>query len=251
MLLRMAGRNRVAEILMQAGLIDELQLRSALGHLNQWGGRLGHALVEKQFASEEAVVDALAAALHAERLMLGSLARDAAALSKLDAEFCRDKGVFPVHVRDGGKTLLLAMADPTDGEAIQDVTRRTRMRVVPGIAGEGEIRAAIDRLYLGKEPAPRPPSKVSMNRVPESPRPGPPVLQPARAANPAPAAAAGDALDELLDAGPASFDEEAMARLRSIIDNQQKSGRILRALTELLVEKGQISAAELAARNKS
>src|SRR5579863_9253599 len=99
MLLRMAGRNRVAEILMQAGLIDELQLRSALGHLNQWGGRLGHALVEKQFTSEEAVVDALASALHAERMMLGSLARDAAALGKLDPEFCRERGVFPVHVR--------------------------------------------------------------------------------------------------------------------------------------------------------
>jgi hypothetical protein len=218
MLFRVSGRNRIAEILLQAGLIDDLQLRSAMGYLNQWGGRLGHALIEKRFATEDDVVAALSQALHLEPMRLGSIPRDAAALAKLGAEFCKDKAVFPVALRDGGRTLLLAMADPTDQALAEEVSHLAHVRVTVALAGEQQIRAAIERLYHGREMAspPKAPSQLTPP-VPEPPDAPPEV--------PAPSVSTG-------------FGPRELAQLQSLAENQEKSGRILRALRELLVEKG-------------
>jgi hypothetical protein len=225
MLFRVSGRNRIAEILLKAGLIDDLQLRSAMGYLSQWGGRLGHALIEKRFATEDDVVSALSQALHLEPIRLGSIPRDAAALAKLDAEFCRDKAVFPVALRDGGRTLLLAMADPTDQTLADEVAHFAHVRVTVALAGEQQIRAAIERLYHGRERA-QPPQAP--------PRPAPPVPEAPETA-PAPPS----------DSPSAGFGPQELAQLQSLVENQEKSGRILRALTELLVEKGYLPPTEL------
>lgn len=270
----MAPRNRIGEILVRAQVLDELQLRSAMAQVDQWGGRVSRMVVEMGLTSEDAVVQAIAQGMNMQRVHLGNLGRDAVVLGKLDAGLCEDKGIFPVSVRDNGKTLVLAMADPTDLETVDKVSSLTRMRVAVVVAGDREIERAIRRLYRNQEltysgirdPNAAPAAEEDENEFkivdmsgktvmkhinsitpPPQGAPGP------GAAIPADASSAAALLDDLLSGGPANdgFSEEELQRLETLRANQEKSTKILRALLELLLEKGELSQQELAARMRS
>ncbi|HEX4622592.1 MAG TPA: hypothetical protein VH208_13605, partial [Myxococcaceae bacterium] len=192
--------------------------------------------------AEEAVVHALSVALRVPRVHPAGEPRDGGALAKLDAEFCEAKGVFPIALRDNGKTLHLAMADPSDLELVDEVERRARARITIAIAGEIEIRTAIDRHYHHKEPAAPPKGAAGRPQAaPEPERLPPPV-----------ASSTNDDLEDLLGggAGGTRFTREEVERIRAVAENQEKSGKVLRAVTELLIEKGYLSAKDLASRHK-
>ncbi len=148
----MQSASRVGDILLKARLVDELQLRSALSRQAQWGGRLGKHVTELGFVRESAVAEAIATSQGLQRFELGAVPRDAAALAKVDVQVAEEKGVFPMALRDNGKTLWLAMADPTDLETVDNIVARTGCRIRVGVAGEKEIIAAIYRHYRNQEP---------------------------------------------------------------------------------------------------
>src|SRR4051812_37963226 len=104
-------RNRIGELLVKARIIDELQLRSALARHDQWGGRLSRVITDMGIANEETVIKAIAQATGMPRLHLGNITRDPGALAKVDVTLAEQKGVFPVALKDSGKTLVLAMSD--------------------------------------------------------------------------------------------------------------------------------------------
>ncbi|MGC4114431.1 MAG: hypothetical protein QM765_07430 [Myxococcales bacterium] len=137
---------------MKAGLVDELQVRSAAARQAQWGGRLGKHVAEMGFARDETVASALAAALGLQRIELDKFPRDPAALAKVGLETAEGKGVFPYAFRDNGKSLWLAMADPTDLGTVDEIAARSGCRVRIAVAGEKEIAAAIWRHYKNQEP---------------------------------------------------------------------------------------------------
>jgi hypothetical protein len=196
--------------------------------------------------------------------------------------FAEQKGVFPVSLRDNGKTLVLAMADPTDLQTIDQVAARSRTRVVPVVAGDREIQNAILRHYRNQDPsvthsshsAPSRSSSASSSSGDEEEfkvvdMSGKTVVKAIadiapnmarenarQAAAPAPSRPGGtssatDMLDEILSASPSPaevFSPEEMQRLQAVQANQEKSSKILRALLELLLEKGMVQQRELAAR---
>lgn len=268
-------RNRIGELLVKARVIDELQLRSALARHDQWGGRLSRVITDMGLAKEETVLNAIAQATGTQRMTLGNLTRDAGALAKVDVSMAEQKGIFPVALKDNGKTLVLAMADPTDLNTVDQVAARARARVVVVIASDREIEAAILRHYRGQEPVMSTrytgqrralegadeegdefkvvdmSGNTVVKRIAE--------VAPSQAApEPAPASSGGssasDLLDEILAGGstaPAGFTPEEMQRLETVRVNQEKSSKILRALLELLLEKNALSQRELAARIRS
>jgi len=268
-------RNRIGELLVKARVIDELQLRSALARHDQWGGRLSRVITDMGLAKEETVLAAIAQATGTQRMTLGNLTRDAGALAKVDVTTAENKGVFPVALKDNGKTLVLAMADPTDLNTVDQIAARARARVVVVIASDREIEAAILRHYRGQEPV-MSTRYTGQRRALESSGDedefkvvdmsgntvvkriadiAPSQAAPAAAA---PAAAGGssasDLLDEILAGGssaPAGFTPEELQRLETVRVNQEKSSKILRALLELLLEKSALSQKELAARIRS
>jgi hypothetical protein len=144
--------SRVADILIKAQLLDNLQARSAMARQAQWGGRLSKHIVELGFAEEDAISEALARALGLQRVDLGAIARDPGALAKVDVKTAEEKGVFPYALRDNGKTLYVAMADPSDLEVVDFVAARSGCRVRPAVAGEREILVAIYRHYRNQVP---------------------------------------------------------------------------------------------------
>ncbi|RYZ35676.1 MAG: general secretion pathway protein GspE [Myxococcaceae bacterium] len=276
------SRNRIADILIKARVIDELQLRSALASLDQWGGRVSRVVSDLGLASEETITQAICQGLGMPRVQLGNLTKDAAALSRVDVILAEQKGVFPVQLKDNGKTLVLAMSDPTDLATLDQVAARSRARVVPMVAGDREIEHAILRHYRNQEPVEKkrfkPDSKPQdAGELPEEEEfkvvdmsgntvvkrisdivdpnaaPAAAARPAAKAASPAAEAAgssASDILDEILAGGsPTSeWTEADLQRLQTVQQNQEKSSKILRALLELVFEKGQVQQRELAAR---
>ena len=281
----MAARNRIAEILLKAKLLDDLQLRAAQAQHEQWGGRLGKLVAELGFAQDDAIADAIAKALFLRRIQLGNLTKDATALSKLDADYAERCGVFPVGMRDNGKTILLAMADPTDLQVVDEVAMRARARVITVVAGEQEIKAAILRHYRGIEPdiealQGRPRSRtgqqvqtsfaeeegssddefkivdISGKTVMKAIKDIDPRLAQENAAaaadRSAPPVSTSSMLDEILESPKEEpgLSAELIERLEAVRTNQDKSSRILKAVFELLLEKGAVGRDELRARLK-
>ncbi|MCP3105364.1 general secretion pathway protein GspE, partial [Myxococcus sp. K15C18031901] len=146
------SRNRIGEILVKARVIDELQLRSAMATLDQWGGRLSRIVADLGLATEDTITEAICQGLGMQRVQLGNITRDAGALAKVEVSLAEQKALFPVQLKDNGKTLVLAMADPTDLATLDQVAARSRARVLPMVAGEREIEHAILRHYRNQEP---------------------------------------------------------------------------------------------------
>jgi hypothetical protein len=274
-----APRNRIGEILVKARVIDEMQLRSALAQHDQWGGRLSRIITDMGIAKEDTLTEAIAQGLGVQRVQLGT-AKDVGALAKLDVGLAEQKGIFPVALRDNGKTLVLAMADPTDLQTIDQVAARSRTRVIPVVAGDREIQNAILRHYRNQDPAVTHSSHAAPSRSGSSSSgdedefkvvdmSGKTVVKAIadiapnmarenarQAAAPAASRAGGagsasDLLDEILSGSPSPaevFSPEEMQRLQAVQANQEKSSKILRALLELLLEKGMVQQRELAAR---
>lgn len=281
------SRNRIGDILVKARVIDDLQLRSALATQDQWGGRLSRIVADMGLATDETIAEAICQGLGMQRVQLGNITRDPGALSRVDVGLAEQKGLFPVSLKDNGKTLVLAMADPSDLATIDQVAAKSRARVVVMVASEREIEHAILRHYRNQEPVvstrfsgPRPPApssgeaeesgdddfkvvdmsgKTVVKRIadivaPEAPAAPPPAPAARAAEKPPPpvtsGASAADILDEILAGGAPSSEwtEEDLQRLQTVQQNQEKSSKILRALLELLLEKGQLQQKELAAR---
>lgn len=244
--------SKVAEALRQAGLVDERKLRLAQARLDaHGGGRIAHALVELGYLSEEQVVETLAERLGVPRIWLGSISKEPKALAKLGLGFAEQSALFPVQLKENGKALLLAMADPSDQELLDEAARRAKLKIIPAISGEKEILAAISLHYRGTDPAevqkqfgpfPAPKRHTSVTQeaelllteVDQAPPPG----------------TTAQLLEEILS-GPTvlrSQSEEEAARIEAAKVNQEKSAKIVRAVMELLFEKGVLSREELRGR---
>lgn len=251
----MALRSNVAklrDLFLKAKVVDEFQMRAAMGRMEQWGGRLSGVLVEMGFADDETVANALAAALKLPILHLGMIQKDRALLAKLDAAFCDEHGIFPVSLKD--RTATIAMSDPTELDTVDLIASRVSARVQVVISPETEIKAAIAKHYRGQVVSAT--RKVD-NRARDAhieatkgqvfelderapPKPGEAEPPPRSWLNKPPSA--NTMLDEFLDEDAEvktdGFTPEELKRLEAAVVNQKKTTAILVALRALLTEKG-------------
>ncbi len=148
----MSTKKRLGELLIEAGVIDEAMLQSALGHQRRWGGRIGQAILDLKLTSEAAIVDALARKLGFEVARLGSLEPIAleSALKLVGKDFAVRHTVFPMAADHS--TLTVAMADPTNLALSDELRFRTNRRVKVCIGGDREIAEAIRAHYQSGEP---------------------------------------------------------------------------------------------------
>ena len=133
----------VGELLIRSGLIDSSGLNRAQEIQLKSGVSLGKALADLGITSEEAVSKAIASGLQLECLSAELLEIDPELLALLPIEFCRKHLVVPVNRQ--GNSLRLAMADPLDYPAIQDVMFRTSKQIIPIVASQTAILLLLDR----------------------------------------------------------------------------------------------------------
>lgn len=148
----MAKRQRLGEILMNIGLINETQLSTALHSQKTWGGKLGSTLVRMGFASEEGILESLSAQLRLPSADFRKLSVSPKAIKALPFQIAEKYIVIPVALKEemGKKTVILAMSDPTNLNVISEIEFQTSVRVRPVVGAESSIIKAIDRYYREK-----------------------------------------------------------------------------------------------------
>lgn len=225
---------RLGELLIKAEAISEWQLAAALDEQGSRGGLLGEILVRQQALPEDALVAALARTLGILRVEPALLeAPDPAAVKRLSAEIALRLRALPVSLQDGGKVLGVALAEPQNGALLDELRKVTGCRLAPRLAGAVALGYALARAYgdafLDDEEA------EGLKMVDHQGRTlvksvdqlraeaGPPLLVP---------------LDE---GGPG-------AALHRLEESQRKEVAALRAMVELLIERGVFSRDEYLAR---
>ena len=139
------GRKRLGEILVQAGVLAEPQLRAALNEQRRWGGPLGRVLVDMKLISEEAMVQALSHQLNLPAVNLDQRQVQQEALDTISGELAEQLAVIPFALQ--GKFLDLAMGDATNLSTIDTLRTRTRLNIRPYLAGPKSIERALSKYY--------------------------------------------------------------------------------------------------------
>ncbi len=143
------ARLKVGEILIRAGLIDEMQLRAALGDQSNWGQRLGVTLVKMGLLEERDLVRALAQQLQLPVVDLEGKRVQPEVLELVPVEFAEKHLCVPLFVKEHGgvRTLHVGMDDPCDLEVLDDLEFRTGLKVQAVLVSPSGLWEAIDRLY--------------------------------------------------------------------------------------------------------
>ena len=148
MALRRRNRLRLGDLLIQQNVLTKEQLEQALQMQKGTNKKIGEILVEKGFITEEMISRALEAQMGLKTVQLRGLTVPGEIKSLIDGKLLKKYTVFPFEVDPYNANILhLAMADPLDMEAIDDIAIVTNMQIEPYIATRREIRSAIDRNY--------------------------------------------------------------------------------------------------------
>ncbi|MGC7873698.1 GspE/PulE family protein [Desulfosporosinus sp. SYSU MS00001] len=138
-------RKRLGEILIAGGVISPTQLEEALALQKSLGLRLGEVLIKQGHVVEEEILRTMQSQLGLPTINLNRLVVPEQVLRSLPENVVRKYTVLPVELDKG--QLLVAMCDPTDYFALDDLRLAAGMVVKPCLAKKGDILLAIDRLY--------------------------------------------------------------------------------------------------------
>src|SRR6266852_4520554 len=140
-----ATSDKLGEILLREGLITQDQLKKALLEQKNTGMRLGYTLVKLGFVEETEISKMLARQYRMPAVDLSRFEVDSKIIKLIPPDVAIKHTVLPL--KREGRTLTVAIADPNNVTAIEDIKFITRCDVFPVIAGEYTLRNAIDRYY--------------------------------------------------------------------------------------------------------
>ena len=139
------SRRLIGEALSEIGLITPEQYNAILAEERSTRKPLGRLLLEKKIVTEEQLLVIMEKKLNIPRVRLFDFKINAEAITSIPVEMARRYRVMPIAKK--GRQILLAMADPLNLAALDDVTMITEADVSPVLAGEDEIMDAINQHY--------------------------------------------------------------------------------------------------------
>ena len=142
---------RLGDLLVTDGLLTAEQLKKALAEQKGSAEKLGSVLVRLNFVNEDQLIGFLSRQYGVPSITLGQLDIDPDVLRLVPSPIARKYEVVPV--RRMGNSLALAMADPTNVFALDDISFMTNLQVLPLVASQTAIKKAIDRNYESKTEA--------------------------------------------------------------------------------------------------
>jgi type IV pilus assembly protein PilB len=144
---------RLGDLLVAEGLITAEQLRQALAEQKGKTDKLGSILVRLGSITEEQLIGFLSRQYGIPSITLGNLDIDGETLRLVPAHIAKKYEVLPV--KRIGSTLTLAMADPTNVFALDDIAFMTNLQILPVVAPQAAIRRALDKAYeaMAQQPA--------------------------------------------------------------------------------------------------
>src|SRR5258705_8656710 len=142
---------RLGDLLVADGLLTAEQLKKALAEQKGSPEKLGSVLIRLNFVNEDQLIGFLSRQYGVPSITLGQLDIDPDVLKLVPAPIARKYEVIPV--RRMGNSLALAMADPTNVFALDDISFMTNLQVLPLVASQTAIKKAVDRNYESKTEA--------------------------------------------------------------------------------------------------
>jgi type IV pilus assembly protein PilB len=136
---------RIGELLLKEKRITNEQLQAALEHQRQHGGKLGFNLVYLGFVKDEEITALLSKQYGVPSIALGAFEIDPAIVKLLPGETAQKYQVVPLS--RAGATLTIAMTDPTNVFAMDDIRFMTGYNVEPVVASEIAVTDAITKYY--------------------------------------------------------------------------------------------------------
>jgi type IV pilus assembly protein PilB len=136
---------KLGDLLLKAKLITQDQLDAALKSQREEGGKMGEALVRVGAVTENDITETLSQQFGVPSIDLASFEIDPSVIKIVPGDVARKYGVLPVNKT--GATLTIAMGDPTNVFAMDDIKFMTGYNVEPVVASEVALRKAIDRHY--------------------------------------------------------------------------------------------------------
>ncbi len=136
---------KLGDLLLKQKLITPEQLETALKLQREEGGKIGEALVRVGAVSEGDITETLSQQFGVPSIDLAHFEIDPAVIKVVPGEVARKYGVLPVNKT--GATLTIAMGDPTNVFAMDDIKFMTGYNVEPVVASEIALRKAIDKHY--------------------------------------------------------------------------------------------------------
>jgi type IV pilus assembly protein PilB len=140
-----ASPERLGDLLVREKLISREQLEKALQEQKQSGTRVGYNLVKLGYIQETELTKILARQYKMPAVDLSRFEVDPRIAKLVPADLAMKHLVLPLK-RDG-RTLTVAMADPTNLGVLEDLKFITRYDIFPVIGGEFSIKSAVDKLY--------------------------------------------------------------------------------------------------------
>src|SRR6476659_7074415 len=136
---------KLGELLLKENMVTPQQLQEALAHQKMNGGKLGKAFVQLGYVRDEEITSLLSGLYGVLSINLDHYEVDPAIIKIIPAETSRKYQILPLS--RSGATLTIAMADPTNVFAMDDIKFMTGYNVEPVVASELGIKAAFDNYY--------------------------------------------------------------------------------------------------------
>jgi hypothetical protein len=137
---------KLGALLIEAGLITSAQLQETLRHQRLSGERLGSTLVAEGIINEDSLMDFLAKQTGVPRLDVKNLEIPLGVLQRIPRRLAEQMNILPVIFKEP-KSLVLAMADPMDLNAVDSARFASGLYIEPVVAGHTALRQAINDHY--------------------------------------------------------------------------------------------------------
>src|SRR5229473_1478048 len=138
---------RIADVMIEEGLLLPNQLEEAIATQRSDGGRLLKILTDRQFVTDQDMVFSMGRCLNTPPVNLSRLRVPEEVMSLVPRDMAKANKLVPIARLDG--KLFIAMADPTNVLAVDDVKRLVHLDVVPMIATERGVADALSGVHGG------------------------------------------------------------------------------------------------------
>jgi type IV pilus assembly protein PilB len=169
---------RIGELLLKEKKISPQQLQEALNFQKAHGGKLGFNLVKLGYVTEEEVTALLSKQYGVPAINLTQFEIDPHVIKLVPADTAQKYQIIPIN--RSGATLTIAMTDPTNVFAMDDIKFMTGYNVEPVVSSEVAVLEAINKYYGAPghttTPAPRMPATPARPAAPQAPAAGPSML---------------------------------------------------------------------------
>ncbi|NLK20896.1 MAG: Flp pilus assembly complex ATPase component TadA [Epulopiscium sp.] len=138
-------KRKLGDLLVEADMLTAEQLKEALREQAQTGKKIGEILVEKGWVTEQNIVEVLEFQLGIPHVDLTKYVIDPKVTAMINESLAKRHMLIPIQIENN--RIVVAMSDPLNVFALDDIKITTKMEVMPVIASLPDVKQAIDRMY--------------------------------------------------------------------------------------------------------